>query len=285
MEKDIFRELKYDNGKGYIEYLRKNNLDKLFNINLEDYGRIDKKIKKGIYEPVDPKIKTPKPPELDDLVRLHFLITSRKVTTILEFGVGKSTIVMADALKKNKEKYFDYVKNNLRRSNPFELHSVDNSRYWISYVKKSLPNELKEFVKFYYSPVYMSTFNGRVCTFYKKLPNICPDFIYLDGPDQFNVRRNINGISTRSMDRLPMAADILLFEHFLLPGTMILVDGRTANSRFLLSNLQRKWEYKHFPEEDIHIFELLEEPLGPYNKRQLEFCLGEEYFKRLKNYV
>lgn len=28
--------------------------------------------------------------ELDDLIRLHYLITSRKVTTILEFGVGKA---------------------------------------------------------------------------------------------------------------------------------------------------------------------------------------------------
>lgn len=285
MERDIFKELKINDGKGYEEYLIKNNLHQLFNIDLENYGKVNKKIKKGIYEPVDPKIKIPKPPELDDLIRLHYLITSRKVTTILEFGVGKSTIVMADALKKNKKNYFDYVKNNLRRSNAFELHSIDNSRHWISYTKKSLPKELRELVKFYYSSVYMSTFNGKICTFYKKLPNICPDFIYLDGPDQFNVKGNVNGISTRSMDRLPMAADILLFEHFLLPGTMILVDGRTANSRFLLSNLQRRWDYMHFTEEDIHIFELVEEPLGPYNKKQLEFCLGEEYFKRLKNYV
>ena len=28
----------------------------------------------------------------------------------------------------------------------------------------------------------MSTFNGRICTQYKKLPLCNPDFIYLDGP-------------------------------------------------------------------------------------------------------
>ena len=42
----------------------------------------------------------------------------------------------------------------------------------------------------------MTKFNGRVCTQYKKLPLINPDLIYLDGPDQFNVKKNVNGIST-----------------------------------------------------------------------------------------
>ena len=40
--------------------------------------------------------------ELDDLIRLHYLVTTRKVTTILEFGVGKSTIVFDHALRINK---------------------------------------------------------------------------------------------------------------------------------------------------------------------------------------
>ena len=44
-------------------------------------------------------------------------------------------------------------------------------------------------------------------------------------------------------DRMPMAADILAFERFLLPGTLIVVDGRGANARFLKTNLQRNWEY------------------------------------------
>ena len=39
--------------------------------------------------------------ELDDLIRLHYLVTSRKVMTILEFGVGKSSIVFDHALQIN----------------------------------------------------------------------------------------------------------------------------------------------------------------------------------------
>ena len=35
-----------------------------------------------------------------------------------------------------------------------------------------------------------------------------------------------------------MSADILVFEHFLQPGTLIVVDGRAANARFLKTNLE-----------------------------------------------
>ena len=41
---------------------------------------------------------------------------------------------------------------------------------------------------FHLSQVEMTTFNGRACTMYNSLPNICPDFIYLDGPDQFKIK-------------------------------------------------------------------------------------------------
>jgi hypothetical protein len=79
----------------------------------------------------------------------------------------------------------------------------------------------------------MGTFNDRVCTYYDFLPNVSPDFIYIDGPNQHGTLGDIGGISTRHKDRMPMSADILRMEHFLLPGTLIVVDGRTANARFL----------------------------------------------------
>jgi len=236
-----------------------------------------KKGEKSIYESVDPENKTPFPPELDDLTRLHFLVRSRKVTTILEFGVGKSTLVLADAIKKNKEEFGEFVKANLRRANPFEVHSINNIQFWIDKCKQDLSQELLDFVHFYFSEVEMTTFNGRACTMYKKLPNICPDLIYLDAPDQFHTIGEIRGISTTQPDRLPMSADILLFEPFLLPGTLIVVDGRAANARFLRNNLQGNWEYNYFAKEDIHTFELMERPLGKLNEKQLRFCLGNTW--------
>lgn len=261
----------------YKKYCLDNKINELFDIKIDAYGEIEKKIEVSVYEAVDPGNKNPYPPELDDLVRLHFLARSRKATTVLEFGVGKSTLVFADAIKKNKEQFGDFVKANLRRANPFEVHAVDNYREWIDQCKKDFAPGLLNFARFHLTEVEMTTFNGRACTMYKKLPNICPDLIYLDGPDQFNVANNIRGISTVSPDRLPMSADILLFEPFLLPGTLIVIDGRTANARFLKHNLQGNWEYNHFFDEDIHTFELIEQPLGKFNEKQIRFCLGENF--------
>ena len=81
-----------------------------------------------------------------------------------------------------------------------------------------------------------------------------------------------------------MSADILTFEHFLTPGTLLLVDGRTANARFLKANFQRSWEYVHDEVADIHTFELKEPPLGPYNRAHIEYCLGEAWIKNVESF-
>jgi len=117
----------------------------------------------------------------------------------------------------------------------------------------------------------MDTFNSRVCTTFENFPNICPDFIYLDGPDQYSPSGDVNGISTNHPDRMPMVSDINRIEPFLLPGTVILVDGRTANARFIKNNLQNQWNYKHYKDFDIHIFVNDSEALGIYNKKELTF--------------
>ena len=264
----------------YNKYVKKNSLHKLLGVNLNYYGHVKVKQIKDPYYFVSPNIKEAFAPELDDLTRLHYLIISRKVTTILEFGVGKSTLVFNDALIKNKKKYTNFVKKNLRRTNPFECHSIDNQRAWIKKVRSN--NSLIN-VTCHHAHLEMGTFNDRVCTFYKKIPNVCPDFIYLDAPDQFSVKGFVRGISTNHPDKLPMAGDILALEHFFLPGTLLVVDGRTANARFLTTNLQRDWIYCYDKNADQHYFELSEEPLGIYNKRQINFCLGASgYYLRLK---
>lgn len=257
----------------YRQWCLDNDIHKLFGIDLDQYGDITSKMGHDLYETVDPENKVPFPAELDDLIRLHYLVRKRRVTTILEFGVGKSTVVFADALSRNKFDYGEYVKANLRRANPFEIHSVDNYADWIDVCAKEFQDDLKAYVHFYYTEVQMTTFSGRACTMYGFIPNICPDFIYLDAPDQFSVGGDIRGISTRTADRLPMSADILLLEPFLLPGTLIVVDGRTANARFLKNNLQMLWRYHHYENEDIHTFELFEKPLGKINEKQINFCL------------
>ena len=266
-------------GLDYSEYLSRFPIHKYFDIDLAEYGEPSQNISyppDWIYQLGD----VPYPPELDDLIRLHYLITTRRVTTVLEFGAGKSSIAIADALHENSLLYTDYIKENLRRNNTFEVHSIDTSAEWISKASNAIPADLRPHVDFHLCPAVIADFNGRMCTYYNDLPNICPDLIYLDGPDLFSPTGSVRGLTTGHKDRMPMAADILTIEHFLTPGTLIVVDGRTANARFLECNLQRCWSYCHFQEFDQHIFELTEEPLGTYNKLQIEFCLGEDFFQR-----
>jgi hypothetical protein len=236
----------------------------------------------GVFDTVNPDMTNPYLPDWDDLVRLHKIIRQRKATTILEFGCGYSTVVMAHALMLNNLEFGDFVRANLRRGNPFELHSVDDMPQFVEITRGRIPAELAPFVTMSVTSVNMATFNDRICTEYAAVPNICPDFVYLDAPSQHSAQGSINGISTAHPDRLPMSADLLKMEHFLLPGTLILVDGRTANARFLKANFQRNWIHVHDTVSDIHTFELVESPLGSLNAKQIEFCLGSKWLQRAR---
>jgi hypothetical protein len=262
---ELFKELNYS------KYLKDHPFHLNLEVKLEEYGDLTEKIVRDKNFLVNPKNKTPISVELDDLIRLHYLATTRKVSTILEFGSGKSTVVLDHALEINKLKHIDFYTKNLRKSNLFECHSIDTNADWIE--KTKLNNSFKN-VTFHLSACRTTTFNDRICTMYDNLPNISPDLIYLDGPDQYSPIGDVRGISTRNPDRIPMSADILGFEHFLLPGTLIVIDGRTANARFLKTNLQRNWTYYYFEDFDQHFFELEENPLGNNNKKQIEYCLG-----------
>jgi len=255
------------------KYVKENFLDELLQV------EIDFDIKRGINESVDPKVVTPYQADWDDLVRLHKLVRKRRVTTILEFGCGHSTLVFADALARNRDSYGKFVTSKLRRNNPFELHVVEDMPFYLDAVKKRIPTRLESIVSFTKAEVRMTTFCDRTCTEYSELPNICPDFIYLDGPSQHSATGDICGISTRHPDRLPMSCDLLKIEHYLLPGTLIVVDGRTANARFLRLNLRRNWSYRHDKSADVNLFELVESPLGRYNQAQIRFCLGAKWPK------
>ena len=260
-----------------VAHLDEHPIHELLDVDLGEYGDPMVKQATGVWTNVDPTNAVPFAVELDDLLRLHYLVLSRRVTTVLEFGVGKSTSVLAHALAVNEETHADQVASTMRRSNPFELHSVDNDAGWIEVAAEGLPKPLRNRCRLHHCPLEIGHFDGRLCTYYRNLPNLAPDLIYLDGPDLFSAEGDLRGLTTAHPDRMPMSADILVFEHFLTPGTLIVVDGRTANARFLLANLQRNWSYWHATEFDQHFFELAEAPLGPYNARQIDYCLEDSF--------
>ena len=225
----------------------------------------------------DMTLSKPLKPDLNDLYRLYQFVILNKRTTILELGSGWSTLIFSNALGELKQKYFNYIKK-LRRNNPFELFVLENQKKYLKISKnrilkfnKKFKNSKKSKINYYLSNVEMTTFNNKIVTEYKKFPLCNPDFIYVDGPDQFVIKKDINGISTRHKDMMPMVSDILKIEYFLTPGTIIIFDGRAANALFLRDHLKRKWMYKNDKVNDQHIFLLNGPPLGKYNKLQLKF--------------
>jgi len=208
------------------------------------------------------------PPELIDLARLHALLIQGKVMSVLEYGVGFSTLIFADALRSNKNN-FGVEASELRKNNKFNCHSFDTNNSWIKKWKNIL-SEFGEYVSLYQSSVSPNYFNGRLCHTYNMYPNIMPDFIYLDGPDPSEVVSNDESIWMNS-DYPVMAGDLLFIENLLLPGTEVIVDGRTLNARFLEQNFQRNWKIYHSDKCDISYFFLDEPPIGSYNKKYLDF--------------
>lgn len=214
---------------------------------------------------------------LSDLGRLHWLALSRKVVNVLEFGSGYSTAVLAHAMSLLHAHFQPWAAANTRIDNPFHVYSVEEEQRYLETSQARLGPERARFATISRSAVELVTHDSRVATVYSQLPNINPDFIYLDGPSQFGTTQSLNGFSIAHRARMPMSADILRFEFFLEPGTLVLVDGRTQNARFLKSYLRRNWAYLHDPKGDVHYFELQEEPLGKLNARKLEFCLGNRW--------
>lgn len=245
-------------------------IEKFFTeLNLSGLVKLSKKSKPKVNEMIQKQLYKP---DLKDLYFLYKLVTLNKRITVMEIGCGWSSLIIRKALEENKKNYSKKIKN-LRRQNHFRCVSVDNENKWISNAKKILKKFKINFTNkdFHYSECQMVEINSHIATKFKKLPVINPDFIYLDGPDQFNIKGRVRNFTISHKDMMPMVSDLINIEYFLTPGTIILVDGRTANARFLRDNFKRKWKYKHLEKLDLSIFFLNEKPLGEYNKRQLKF--------------
>ncbi len=220
--------------------------------------------------------KQPEQPDFADLYRIYKFITLNKRTTVLEFGSGWSSLVIAEALRNNKLYYNNKIKH-LRRNNPFELFVLETSKKYLNISKKRIKNFYKKKkqksikVNWTLSKVKMHNINGYICTKYNKVPLCNPDFIYLDGPSQFDVKRSSNNFTTAHKDLMPMVGDILSIEFFLIPGTIILSDGRSANIEFLMKNFKRKWHHKRLKKEDQHLLILTDNSLGRLNDRLIKF--------------
>tara|TARA_A100001015_G_C14818328_1_gene643655 strand:- start:101 stop:925 length:825 start_codon:yes stop_codon:yes gene_type:complete len=226
-------------------------------------------------------------PNLIDLYRLHSIITKNKRIKVLEFGSGISTAIIADALHINKKKYekkifkinsnltnkdhinesLPYLKKNyFKYSNPFDVISFDDNKYYINETKKILKNlKIKNF-KLKYSKGVITKFNNHYSFEYDNNEIINADLIYIDGPGVENIFKK-----KYTTEINPVSSDVLKIEYFLYPGTLIVVDGMPQNVLFLKDNLKRNWTVVENKKLNQTVFYLKEKPLGAINKSQLKF--------------
>jgi hypothetical protein len=263
---DKFALESFNNPKECEKYFDLFGLDQLLGLDLLK-GNSDNKAVTN----VDPTYVVPYGIEIPDLCRLHWICLNRKSTQVLEFGSGYSTLVFANALSILRNGHGDWAKNNTRLQEPFKLYSVEESPDFAEITKTRLGAYL-DLVDLSVRSVSLTEINGRYATLYDTLPNTIPDLIYLDGPSQYATDESIAGFSINDTFRMPMAADLLRIEYFLEPGTVILVDGRTANASFLKNNFQRNWKYMHDVEGDFHLFELQDPFLGKLNADKFNYC-------------
>ena len=187
---------------------------------------------------------------LVDLHNLHSLIKKRKPKVVLEFGVGFSTLVIADALKKNTDNGYKG-----------RLLTVDAEPFWLENTQQKLPDYLRKFVQFVCSDTEVGSYQGQLCHYFKLLPDIVPNFIYLDGPSPKSVKGENNWRLSFGRDgkqiRPAVSADILLYESTAPIDFFILIDGRYDNFRFLSRNLRGKYKIKRDLARKFSTFEYL----------------------------
>ena len=203
-------------------------------------------------------------PVFTDLANMHRLVRKRKPQTVLEFGSGFSTIVLAHALDMN-------AKERSGGEQPM-LHSVESNEHWMNNTGGKIPEHLKKYVELSHSPIFAREFNGQLTFHYETLPNVVPDFIYLDGPGAADVQGEVRGLSFQIGEnhlRRQVFSDVLLYESTFHKGAFILLDSMYATMHFLRHNLKREYKFRWDVISDQPSFELMEH--GPKKLLPREF--------------
>jgi SAM-dependent methyltransferase len=193
-----------------------------------------------------------------DLAFLHRIVRRKRPRAIVELGCGNSTIAFAHALAAN---YKDALERLGSDAVAGCVYAVDTSPHWIANTQRKLRPELQGFAHFQQSEAEVRLLGGDLCHLFRELPNLCPDLIFVDGPQSNDVAGTCHGLGfiteARSI-RPQVTADPLLYESSLSKGALILVDGRKSNTLFLRRALKRRYRFKWNASPGLHRFELVE---------------------------
>jgi len=103
-------------------------------------------------------------PNYADLYFLYANVMTRRPKVIFEFGSGYSTLILSRALSD---------------IGVGKLYSMESEHYWFGETKKLIPKNLLGFCEVIESPVEKI---GPNKWRYTTIPDLVPDFLYLDGP-------------------------------------------------------------------------------------------------------
>jgi hypothetical protein len=148
------------------------------------------------------------------------MVRKRKPRTILEFGSGCSTVILAKALYDNQI--------NSRRGG--HLYSVDADARWADSTARSLPGFLRSVCEISYSPLLEIEYEGIPALRHARIPDVVPNFIYLDGPPLTPERQ--------------VACDVADMEDRLPADFFLVIDNRQENTKFFRRHLKLRYKFK-----------------------------------------
>jgi hypothetical protein len=149
-------------------------------------------------------------PDHVDLWFLYRQIRKKRPPCVLEFGAECSTAKLARALYDNARKSSDPVGH---------LHSVDTVPYWAEITRTLMPKHLQGISTMTVSALTSVEFAGVRVLRHVTVPDVAPDFIYLDGPDFQDFKEKA-------------VCDPIDIERRSHEGFCMVIDGRTENTKF-----------------------------------------------------
>ena len=170
------------------------------------------------------------PPDCADLWFLYRLIRARRPNTVLELGSGFSTVIMAYALRENGGGM---------------MWSIDADERWMGVTQSLLPKSLTPHCRILHCPAKAEDWRGYRVWRHAGLPEVTPDFLYVDGP---------GGDEGRTP---AITADPLDLEPKFPLGFIMVIDGRYATYAFLKTHLQRRYRFTERPRFSNYLISLI----------------------------
>ena len=114
--------------------------------------------------------------QYSDYLKTYDNILKLKPKFVLECGSGISSYIISSALKHNYEKYGIRGK----------CISMENLNEYYDNIVSIFPEELKDYIEFNLSPKVTKDYLFFRGVGYKEIPKYDYDFVFIDGPNQYN---------------------------------------------------------------------------------------------------